>query len=66
MWIVDCFRFEPHKSHAHFEKVMGWIDDLKPKKVILTHMNNEIDYDYISKQLPSNCFAGYDGLIVRV
>ena len=39
---------------------MGWIDDLKPKKVILTHMNNEIDYDYISKQLPSNCFAGYD------
>ena len=65
LWIIDCFRFEPHKSHAHFEKVMSWVDNLKPKKVILTHMNNEIDYDYISKQLPRNCFAGYDGLIVK-
>ena len=32
LWIVDCLRFEPHKSHAHYDKVMKWVKRLKPKK----------------------------------
>ncbi len=66
LWIVDCFRFEPHKSHAHFDKVMKWVKELKPKKVILTHMNNEIDYDHVTSMLPPNCFAAYDGLKIKI
>ncbi len=62
LWIVDCLRFEPHKSHAHFDKVMKWIDIIKPKKTILTHMNYEVDYDHINSLLPENCQAAYDGL----
>ena len=46
---MDCrlFRFEPHKSHAHYDKVMKWIEIIKPK-TILTHMNYEVDYDHIN------------------
>lgn len=66
LWIVDCLRFEPHKTHAHFDKTMEWINKLKPKKAILTHMNFEVDYDTISSMLPKNCFAGYDGLKIEV
>lgn len=66
LWIVDCLRFTPHKSHAHFEKTMEWIRFIKPKKTVLTHMNYEVDYDKISKMLPENCFAGYDGLIINI
>ncbi len=62
LWIVDCLRFKPHKSHAHFDKVMKWIDLIKPKKTILTHMNYEVDYDQINSLLPENCQAAYDGL----
>ena len=62
LWIVDCLRFEPHKSHAHLEKVLNWINRLKPKRTILTHMNYEIDYDHINSLLPKNCEAAYDGL----
>ena len=62
LWIVDCLRFEPHKSHAHLEKVLKWINRLKPKRTILTHMNYEIDYDHINSLLPKNCEAAYDGL----
>lgn len=62
LWIVDCLRFEPHKSHAHFEKVMKWINLIKPKRTILTHMNYEVDYDYINSLCPKNCEAAYDGL----
>ncbi len=62
LWIVDCLRFKPHQSHAHFEKVLGWIEKIKPKKTILTHMNYEIDYDHVNQLLPKNCQAAYDGM----
>ncbi len=62
LWIVDCLRFKPHKSHAHFEKVMKWIEIIRPKKTVLTHMNYEVDYDHINSLLPDNCQAAYDGL----
>ena len=66
LWIVDCLRFKPHKTHAHFDKVMEWIELLKPKQTILTHMNYEVDYDYIMSKVPKNCMAAYDGLKVKV
>ncbi|MDC3091213.1 MBL fold metallo-hydrolase [Rickettsiales bacterium] len=66
LWIVDCLRFKPHKTHAHLEKTLQWIDKVKPKKSILTHMNYEVDYDAISKMLPKNCYAAYDGMKTKV
>lgn len=66
LWIVDCLRFKPHKTHSHFEKTMEWINRIKPKKTILTHMNFEVDYDEITKKLPKNCYAGFDGLTIKV
>ena len=62
LWIVDCLRFKPHKTHAHLEKTLQWIDKVKPKKSILTHMNYEVDYNEISKILPKNCYAAFDGM----
>ncbi len=66
LWIVDCLRLTPHKTHAHLEKVIEWMNELKPEKTILTHMNYEVDYKYISSILPKNCFAAYDGMILKV
>ena len=66
LWIVDCLRFKPHKSHAHFDKVMEWISIIKPKKTIFTHMNYEVDYDHINSLCPKNCEAAYDGMVLKV
>ena len=66
LWIVDCLRFKPHKSHAHFEKVLTWIERLRPKRTILTHMNYEVDYEHINSLLPENCEAAYDGLTINL
>ena len=65
MLIIDCLRFKPHKTHAHLNKVLMWIDKLKPKKSILTHMNYDVDYDHINSLLPTNCEAAFDGLILE-
>tara|TARA_A100001015_G_C15029506_1_gene732377 strand:- start:568 stop:1344 length:777 start_codon:yes stop_codon:yes gene_type:complete len=66
LWIVDCLRYKPHKTHAHLEKTLRWIEKIKPKKSILTHMNFEVDYEEISKLLPKNCFAAFDGMRIIV
>ena len=49
LWIVDCLRFEPHPTHAHFDLTMSWIERVKPKRALLTHLNHMIDYDELAR-----------------
>lgn len=60
--VVDCLSYNPKLSHAHLEKVLMWIDFIKPKKAYLTHMDFSMDYDKLSNELPDNVFPCYDGL----
>ena len=60
--IVDCLRYKPHPSHFNLDDVLKLIELIKPKKTILTNMNNEIDYLKIQKILPRNVIPAYDGL----
>jgi phosphoribosyl 1,2-cyclic phosphate phosphodiesterase len=66
LWIVDCLRFEPHMTHAHFDKAIAWIERLKPARAILTHMNHQTDYDEVARRCPPAVEPGYDGLVVEI
>ena len=66
LWIVDCLRFEPHPTHAHFDKAMAWIERLKPRRAILTHMNHMTDYAEVARRCPPGVEPGYDGLVVEI
>ncbi len=63
-WIVDCFIDEPHNTHAHIEKTFAWIERLKPKRAILTHMSARLDYEKLRAQCPAGVEPGYDGLVI--
>ena len=45
LWIVDCLRYHPHPTHAHFDQTMDWIQTFKPKHVVLTHMSEYLDFN---------------------
>ena len=62
LWIVDCLRDEPHPTHAHFDKVMRWIERLKPERTVLTHMNHSMDYETVRRRCPPGIEPGFDGL----
>ena len=62
LWIVDCLRFEPHPTHAHFDLTMSWIERLRPKRALLTHLNHMIDYDELARRCPPGVEPAYDGL----
>jgi phosphoribosyl 1,2-cyclic phosphate phosphodiesterase len=66
LWIVDCLRFEPHTTHAHFDKAIAWIERVKPKRAILTHLNHQADYDAVKAKCPPGVEPAYDGLSVEI
>lgn len=66
VWIVDCLRFKPHPTHAHFDLVMDWIARVRPERAILTHMNHEADYEEIAARCPPGVAPAYDGLVIEV
>jgi len=67
VWIVDCLRVEPaHPTHAHLERTLNWIDRVKPRRAILTHMNHQSDYARIAAVLPPGVEPAYDGMVIEV
>lgn len=66
LFVVDCLRFEPHMTHAHFDKALAWVDLLKPKYAVLTHMNHQVDYDVIKARCPQGVEPAHDGLVIEI
>lgn len=66
VWIVDALRYKPHPTHAHLERTLEWIEELKPKRAILTHLAWDMDYDTLKAQLPSHIEPAYDGMIIEI
>ncbi len=64
VWIVDCLRYKPHPSHAHLEMVLSWIEQLKPKRTILTHMSHELDFSDLASRLPDGVEPATDGMVI--
>jgi phosphoribosyl 1,2-cyclic phosphate phosphodiesterase len=67
LWIVDCLRESPaHPTHAHLPLTLSWIERVKPKRAVLTHMNMSADYETLRAKLPPGVEPGYDGLTVEL
>lgn len=66
LWIVDAFTDVPHPTHTHFEKTLAWIEELKPKRAILTHMGANMDYDTVNARCPVGVTAAFDGMTIEV
>jgi phosphoribosyl 1,2-cyclic phosphate phosphodiesterase len=63
--VLDCVRIKPHSTHLGLEEALAVIEDLKPKRAFLTHLNHDIMYSRDSHLLPDGVQFGYDGLVVE-
>jgi phosphoribosyl 1,2-cyclic phosphate phosphodiesterase len=66
LWIVDCMRREPHVTHAHLAQTLDWIARVRPRRAILTHMDETLDYAQLARELPPGVEPGYDGLVAEL
>ena len=66
IWIVDCIRYKPHVTHSHLERTLEWIARVKPRRAILTHMDESFDYETLRQLLPAGVEPGHDGLVIEI
>ena len=66
LWVVDALRHAPHPTHAHLAITLDAIQRVKPKRAILTHMDQSMDYAALAAQLPDGVEPGHDGLEVEL
>jgi len=66
LWIVDCLRREPHPTHSHLAKTLSWIARVGPRRAVLTHMDQSLDYRELSAELPCGVEPGQDGLVIEL
>lgn len=65
-WVVDCLRYEPHPTHFHLEKTLEMVEKVRPKKAVLTHMAQQLDYAELRAQLPVGIVPAYDGMTIEI
>ncbi|MCB2102281.1 MAG: MBL fold metallo-hydrolase [Rhodobacterales bacterium] len=63
-WIVGTLVEQPHPTHAHLDKVLGWMDRVKPRRGVLTHLSGLFDYDDLNARTPDFVEPAYDGLVL--
>lgn len=61
LWIADCLRRKPHPTHAHLDAVIGWARDLQVGQLLLTHLDNSMDYKALVTELPDWAEPAFDG-----
>jgi phosphoribosyl 1,2-cyclic phosphate phosphodiesterase len=66
LWVVDALRYAPHPTHANLATTLDAIARARPKRAILTHMDQSLDYATLAAELPATVEPGYDGLTVAV
>lgn len=66
LWVVDCLRRTPHPTHSHLAKSLDWIARVGPRRAVLTHMDQSLDYRELSAELPPGVEPGQDGLIIEL
>ena len=64
--IIDALRETPHPSHYSVSDALALIEDVAPKRAILTNLHTDLDYATLAKKLPPGVVPAYDGLSVSV
>jgi phosphoribosyl 1,2-cyclic phosphate phosphodiesterase len=62
---LDCVRIKPHSTHLCLEESLALIEELKPKRAYLIHLNHDLMYQRDSRLLPDNVEFAYDGLVIE-
>jgi len=64
--ILDALRFKSHPTHMTVDQSLGYIERLRPRRALLTHISHDIKHEDTGGWLPSGVEIAYDGLQVDV
>jgi phosphoribosyl 1,2-cyclic phosphate phosphodiesterase len=62
LWVVDACRDKVHSTHSHLEQTLSWIERVRPRHAVLTHMSHDVDYETWRQKLPAGVEPAFDGM----
>ncbi|MEW6733393.1 MAG: MBL fold metallo-hydrolase [Acidobacteriota bacterium] len=63
--IIDALGRKEHPTHLSLPDSLKYIERLKPKRALLTHISHDLKYETVSLELPPHVALAYDGLQVE-
>ncbi|HSE97802.1 MAG TPA: MBL fold metallo-hydrolase [Blastocatellia bacterium] len=64
--VIDALRFKSHPTHMSLDQSLVYIERLRPRRALLTHISHDIKHAETSGHLPEGVEIAYDGLTVEV
>jgi len=64
--VIDALQYQTHPSHLSLSQALDWIEKLKPKRTILTHMHVPLDYDTVMRETPQHVAPAHDGMVIEL
>ena len=64
-WVVGCFQRGEHRTHACLDRVLEWVARVRPRRAVLTHMGQDMDWAWLRERLPAGVEPGYDGMVIE-
>lgn len=64
--ILDALRYTPHPTHFSVAEALKLIEEVRPKRAILTNLHTDLDYETLRRKLPPHVEPAYDGLQIEV
>jgi phosphoribosyl 1,2-cyclic phosphate phosphodiesterase len=64
--VIDALRFKQHPTHMTVADALNYIDRMKPRRALLTHISHDIKHAELSVRLPDGVEIAYDGLEVEL
>jgi phosphoribosyl 1,2-cyclic phosphate phosphodiesterase len=61
VWICDCLRRRRTRPMRISTRVLGWARELKRRAIMLTHLDNSMDYATLAAELPDWAAPAHDG-----
>ena len=60
--ILDCLKVKRNWAHFNLDECLYVHKYLSPKKMFLTNLHSDLDYNYLLKKLPKNIIPAHDGM----
>lgn len=64
-WIIGTLSDRPHPTHCDVDKALAWIRRIKPRRAVLSHLGESLDYATLAARLPDGVEPAYDGLEIE-
>jgi phosphoribosyl 1,2-cyclic phosphate phosphodiesterase len=63
--VLDTLRYTEHPTHANVRQALAWVEQLKPRRAVLTNLHVDLDYATLKAELPAGVEPAFDGMELR-